>query len=67
MGKRAVAATSAALVTLFLAVVPAFADQEYALTPPTIDWRLVVILTAVALGVFYYVLEVMSRGRKGGQ
>jgi uncharacterized RDD family membrane protein YckC len=67
MGKRAIAATSAALVTLFLAVVPALADQEYALTPPTIDWRLVVILTAVALGVFYYVLEVMNRGRKDGQ
>ena len=67
MGKRALAATSAALVTLFLAVAPAFAEQEYALTPPTIDWRLVVILTVVALGVFYYVLEVMNRGRKDGQ
>ena len=67
MSKRAIAATSAALVALFVAVVPAFADQEYALTPPTIDWRLVVILTAVALGVFYYVLEVRNRRGKGGQ
>jgi uncharacterized RDD family membrane protein YckC len=67
MGKRAIAATGAALMALFVAVVPAFADQEFAFTPPTIDWRLVVILTAVALGVFYYVLEVMNHRGKGGQ
>ena len=67
MRKRAIAATSAALVALFVAVVTAFADQEFALTPPTIDWRLVVILTVVALGVFYYVLEVMNHRGKGGQ
>jgi len=63
MRKRSIAATAAALVTLLLAAVPAFADTEYALTPPTIDWRLVVVLTVVALGGFYFVLEGMSRGR----
>jgi hypothetical protein len=63
MHKRGIAAMIAALVTLLLATVPAFADTEYAFTPPTIDWRLVVVLTVVALGGFYLVLEGKSRGR----
>jgi hypothetical protein len=63
MRKRGINATIAAMVALFSAALPAFADTEYALTPPTIDWRLVVVLTVVALGGFYFVLEGMSRGR----
>src|SRR4029079_17055499 len=43
MRKSARAATIAALVTSSLSAVPALADTEYVLTPPTIDWRLVVI------------------------
>ncbi|MFL5727698.1 MAG: hypothetical protein ACJ765_00505 [Chloroflexota bacterium] len=63
MPKRAVTASTAALVVLFLAAAPAAADTEYAFTPPSIDWRLVVILTVLALSGFYYVLEGMKRGR----
>lgn len=63
MRKRGIAATIAALVTSLLAAVPALADTEYVLTPPTIDWRLVVVLTVIALGGFYLVLEGKSRGR----
>ena len=63
MRKRGIAATIAALVTSFLAAVPALADTDYVLTPPTIDWRLVVVLTVIALGGFYLVLEGKSRGR----
>ena len=63
MRKRGIAATIAALVTSFLGAMPALADTEYVLTPPTIDWRLVVVLTVIALGGFYLVLEGKSRGR----
>jgi hypothetical protein len=51
-------------VTSFLAAVPALADTEYVLTPPTIDWRLVVVLTVIALGGFYLVLEGKSRAAR---
>jgi hypothetical protein len=63
MPRRAIAVPAAALLALFLVAVPAFADQEYVGTTPSIDWRLVVILTAVALSAFYYVLEGLNRGR----
>jgi hypothetical protein len=63
MHKRAIAASTAALVALFLAAVPASADTEYAVTATSIDWRLVVILTALGLFVFYVVLERVNRGR----
>jgi|GEM_PF-4647479 uncharacterized RDD family membrane protein YckC len=63
MHRRAIAATSAALLALFLLALPASADSEYVGVPASIDWRLVVILTALALAVFYYVLEVMNPDR----
>jgi hypothetical protein len=56
-------ATSAALVALFLVVLPVSADSEYAGTPTSIDWRLVAIFVALALFAFYAVLEVLTRGR----
>jgi predicted Na+-dependent transporter len=60
MHRRATAATTAALLALFLVVLPASADTEYAGVQTPIDWRLVVILTVLALAAFYYVLEVMN-------
>jgi hypothetical protein len=63
MHVRAIAATTAALLALFLVASPAFADTEYVAVPTSIDWRLVVILTVLALAGFYYVLEVMNPGR----
>ena len=63
MRKRAIAASTAALWALFLAALPAFADTEYTGTTPSIDWRLVVILSALGLFAFYVVLELVNRGR----
>ena len=63
MHRRAIAATTAALLALFLVALPASADSERTLTPATIDWLLVVVLTMLALAVFYYVVEVMNAGR----
>ena len=63
MHKRAIAASSATLLALFLAAVPASADTEYVGTEPPIDWRLVVILSVLAIFVFYAVLERANRGR----
>jgi hypothetical protein len=63
MHRRAIAATTAALVALFLVALPASADSERTLTPAIINWPLAVILTMLALAAFYYVLEVMDRGR----
>jgi hypothetical protein len=63
MGIRARAATSAALVTLFLVAEPVSADSEYAGIPTSIDWRLVAIFIALALLAFYAVLEALTRDR----
>jgi citrate lyase beta subunit len=62
MHKRAIAATSGALLALFLGALPASADTEHLGVPTSIDWLLVVILTVLALAGFYYVLEVMNSG-----
>jgi hypothetical protein len=63
MHKRAITATTAGLLALFIVALPAFADSEHVGFAPTIDWRLVVILTVIALSGFYYVLEIMGRDR----
>jgi hypothetical protein len=63
MHKRAIAASTAALLALFLVALPASADTEYAGIAPSIDWRLVVLLTVLALFAFYAVLELVDRGR----
>jgi uncharacterized integral membrane protein len=63
MHRRAIAATSAALLALLLIAVPASADNERTLTPATINWPLAVILTVLALAGFYYVMESMNQGR----
>jgi hypothetical protein len=63
MHKRAMTASTAALSALFLAALPASADTEYTGIAPSIDWRLVVILTVFALSAFYAVQELMNRGR----
>ena len=63
MHKRVITATTAAMLALFLVALPAAADTEHVGFAPTIDWRLVVILTVIALSGFYYVLEVMGRDR----
>jgi hypothetical protein len=62
MNKRGIVATTAALSALFLVALPAFADTEHVGIETSIDWRLVVILTVLALAGFYYVLEVMNPG-----
>jgi hypothetical protein len=63
MLKRTTTATTAALLTLLVVASPASADTEYAGIGSTIDWRLVVILTVVALAAFILVLERATRGR----
>jgi hypothetical protein len=63
MHKRAIAASTAALLALFLTASSAFADSEYAVTATTMDWRLVVILTVLGLFAFYVALERVNRGR----
>jgi hypothetical protein len=63
MHRRAIAASTAALLALVLAASPVLADTEYAATPTTIDWRLVVILSVLGLSAFYVVLEFVNRGR----
>ena len=63
MHRRAIVATTAALLDLFLVALPASADNERTLTPAIINWPLAVVLTVLALAAFYYVLEVMDRGR----
>jgi drug/metabolite transporter (DMT)-like permease len=57
MHKPAIAATTAALLALFLVALPASADTEHVGVEPSIDWPLVVILTVLALGGFYYLLN----------
>ena len=52
-----------AVSALFLIAGPVAADSEYAGVPTSIDWRLVVVLVALALFAFYAVLEVVNRGR----
>jgi hypothetical protein len=63
MDKRALTASMATLSALFLAASPAFADQEFLGTEASIDWRLVVILTALFVFAFHTVLEFVNRGR----
>jgi hypothetical protein len=62
MHKRAIAATTAALLALFLVALPASADSEHVGISTSINWPLVVILTVLALAGFSYVLEVVNRG-----
>jgi hypothetical protein len=57
MHKRAIAATTAALLALFLVALPASADTEHVGIETSIGWPLVVILTVLALAGFYYVLN----------
>ena len=52
--------TTAALLALFVVASPASAELEYIGPPKQIDWLLAAVLTALALGIFYYVLEVMN-------
>jgi len=63
MQRRAIAATTAAMLAVLLVAVPASADNERTLTPATINWPLAVILTVLALAGFYYVMESMNQGR----
>jgi hypothetical protein len=63
MHKRAIAASTVALVALFLTALPAFADTEYAAAPTSLDWRLVLILTGLGILAFHLVLERVNRGR----
>jgi hypothetical protein len=57
MHKRAIAATTAALLALFLVALPASADTDHVGIGTSINWPLVVILTVLALGGFYYLLN----------
>ena len=63
MHRRAIAASTATLSALFVAASPAFADQETLGTEASIDWRLVVILSALFVFAFHTVLEFVNRGR----
>jgi hypothetical protein len=63
MTKRAITATSAALVALLLIAAPVAADSEYAGVESPIDWRLVLIFVAVGLVVFAAALSLANRGR----
>ena len=57
MHKRALAATTAALLALFLVALPAAADTQHVGIQTSIDWPLAVIVIVLALAGFYYVLE----------
>lgn len=57
MHKRALAATTAAVLALFLVALPASADTQHVGIQTSIDWPLAVIVTVLALAGFYYVLE----------
>jgi hypothetical protein len=61
--KRAIVASTAALLALFLAALPAYAEAESGGTATSIDWRLVVILSVLGLSAFYVALEFVNRGR----
>ena len=63
MHKRVIAASTAALCSLFVTALPAFADTEYAATQQSLDWRLVVIFSALGILAFHLVLERANRGR----
>ena len=63
MHKRAIAASTATALALFLVALPASADSEYAGTATSIDWRLVVILSALGIFTFHVALELINRGR----
>jgi hypothetical protein len=63
MHKRAIAASTAALLALFLVALPAYADTEYAGTATSIDWRLVAIFSVLGTLALYVVLERVNRGR----
>ena len=63
MRKRAIAAITGALSALLLLAVPASADPGQVGGQSSIDWRLVVVLTVLALSGFYYVLAIMGRER----
>jgi hypothetical protein len=63
MHRRAVGASSAAVVTLFLTAWPAYAEAESGGTATSIDWRLVVIFSVLGLSAFYVALELVNRGR----
>ena len=62
MGKRTVAASTAAVSALFLAVLPVSANTEYALTPTTMDWRLVVVFSLLGVLAFHFALELVKIG-----
>jgi hypothetical protein len=61
--RRAIVAGGTALMALFLAASPAFADTEYAATSTSMDWRLVVIFSVLGMFAFHIVLERVNRGR----
>ncbi len=63
MRKRTRAAIAIAFLTLMAVVAPVSADTDYAGTASSIDWRLVVILSVVALTAFVALLERATRGR----
>jgi hypothetical protein len=63
MHKRVITASTATLSALFLAAWPVSADTEYALTPTTMDWRLVVIFSLLGVLAFHFALELVNRGR----
>jgi ABC-type transport system involved in cytochrome c biogenesis permease subunit len=62
MHTRVIAASTTALFALFLTALPAFADTEYARTPTSLDWRLVVIFSALGILAFHLVPERANRG-----
>lgn len=62
MHRRPIAAITAALLALFLVALPPSADTAHVGMESSMDWRLVVILTVLALSGFYYILELMNRG-----
>jgi hypothetical protein len=61
--RGAIVAGATALMALFLAASPAFADTEYAGMTTSIDWRLVVIFSVLGMFAFHIVLERVNRGR----